>query len=521
MKRSCLYLMILALVLSCMPFGAMGEEAASTRLVPEGETATLTVFRPMDANLQDYVSDWNDTPYCQELERLTGVHVEYISPTMSAATEALNMLLVSGEMPDIIMDSRLYAGGTYQGVLDGYFLDLAPYLETYAPDYYKIITSEDAIWREAVDDSGVVSAFYRIFKTANPSWMRLVLKKELMDQLGETEVPVTVDDWSNLFQKMLDAGVTPFMLNATGYDEKFMGAYNIRQDFYQEDGQVKYGQVQQGFYDYLTLMHDWYAKGYISKDFVSQSNVDTMFALGEIGTYDKPIVAAYNFGVAEGYTVLSTPYPRLTEDQFLHWDSYKATLVYKDFDYGVVSVASTCQQPELAVQWLNFLYTDAGMDLANWGIEGLNYEIVDGQRQYLPAMWDYNGISQEGLNYYFKAHNAATYADNDTVCHANLLKSPEATAIRLQYDDDPLLDSALYLPNISMTEEESETKTSIMNDIDTYVDEMVLKFIVGTESLDQWDAYVSTVESMGLEQALSAVQSAYNRYMSVTIQESN
>lgn len=216
--------------------------------------------------------------------------------------------------------------------------------------------------------------------------------------------------------------------------------------------------------------------------------------------------------------MLSVPYPRLTPDQFLHWDSYKASIVQKTMDYGIVSVSTSCKNPELAVRWLNFLYTEPGMELANWGIEGLNYEIVDGNRQYLPAMWDYKGISQEGLNYYFKAHNAATYADNDTVCHANLLKSPEARAIRLEYDDDPLFDSALYLPTISMTEEESETKTSIMNDIDIYVDEMVLKFIVGTEPLDHWDDYVATVNGMGLEQALGAMQSAYDRYMAVSIE---
>ena len=318
---------------------------------------------------------------------------------------------------------------------------------------------------------------------------------------------------------MLAAGITPYMLAADGYEEKFIGAFGLREDFYQEDGQVKYGQVQEGFREYLTLMHDWYAKGYISKDFISQSNVDTMFALGEIGTYDKPIVAAYNFGEAEGYTVLSTPYPRQTEDQFLHWDGYQASLVSKDLNYGMVVVSSTCEQPELAVQWLNFLYTEPGIELANWGIEGLNYEIVDGVHQYLPAMWDYNGISQEGLNYYFKMHNAASYAYSDTVCHANLLKSPEATAIRMLYDDDPLLDSALYLPNISLNADETETKTRVMSDIDTYVDEMVLKFIVGTEPLDNWDTFVSTVEGMGLQEALDAMQSAYDRYMANTIAE--
>lgn len=520
MKRICLFLLVLSLLAACMPAGVLAEEdTSSTRLVPEGETATLTVFCPMDSNLQDYISDWNETPYYQELERLTGVHVEFISPTASAAGETLNMLFVSGDLPDIIMNAQLYTDGTYQAVLDGYYIDLAPYLPEYAPEYWNIITSDEAIWREATDSDGTVSAFYRIFQTPNPAFNRLVLKQEVLDELGVADVPVTIDDWDALFEKMLASGITPYMLANNGYEEKFIGAFDVRQDFYQQDGQVKYGQVQEGFREYLTLMHDWYAKGYISKDFISQSNVQTMFAMGEIGTYNAAIVAAYNFGVAEGYTVRSTPYPRQTADQFLHWDSYKTSPVVKGQAYGTVAVSSSCEQTELAVKWLNFLYTERGIELANWGIEGLNYEIVDGVHQYLPVMWDYNGIPQEGLNYYFKHHNGATYAYSDTDAHANLLKSPEAAAIRMLYDDDPLLDSALYLPNVALSADETETRTRVMSDIDTYVDEMVLKFIVGTEPLENWDNFVSTVEGMGLQEALDATQSAYDRYMANTIAE--
>lgn len=516
MKRILSLMLVLAMMILLAPAPVRAESAAPY-VNDTGAPVTLKVFRYIDSNLQDYVSDWNDTPYYKKMEELTGVHIEFVSPTFSAAKETLNMLMISGDMPDIIIGSNLYASGAYQAYVDGYFVDLAPYLEQYAPDYWSIITGNDAIWRDAVDDGGVISTMYRIYQAPNPAWMRLVLKKEVLDQLGVTEVPRTVTQWEDLFAKMKDAGITPFVLKNTGYDEKFMGAYGVREDFYQEDGVVKYGQIQEGFKQYLTLMHDWYAKGYISNDFVSISNVDTLFSLGEIGTYDKPIVAAYNFGVAEGYTVLSTPYPRLTEDQFLHWDSYKASSVAKNMDYGCVSVTSSCKNVEMAVKWLNFLYTQPGIELANWGIQGENFEYVNGQPQYLPAMWDYNGISQEGLNYYFKGHNNATYAYSDTTCHANLLKSPEATAIRLEYDDDPLLDSALYLPGVSLTEEESEIKTSIMTDVDTYVDEMVLKFIIGTESLDNWDSFVATVEGMNLKDATAAVQSAYDRYMAVKV----
>ena len=84
------------------------------------------------------------------------------------------------------------------------------------------------------------------------------------------------------------------------------------------------------------------------------------------------------------------------------------------------------------------------------------------------------------------------------------------------YDDDPLLDGALYLPNISLTEEETEKRTSIMNDIDIYVNEMVIKFIRGTESLDNWPQFVKNVEAMRLDEAIAVTQAAYDRYIAIT-----
>ena len=66
MKRFALLLMVLMLALSLTPV----SHAESVRLVPEGETATLTVFRPMDANLQDYITNYNEAPFYQRLEEV-------------------------------------------------------------------------------------------------------------------------------------------------------------------------------------------------------------------------------------------------------------------------------------------------------------------------------------------------------------------------------------------------------------------------------------------------------------------
>lgn len=68
------------------------------------------------------------------------------------------------------------------------------------------------------------------------------------------------------------------------------------------------------------------------------------------------------------------------------------------------------------------------------------------------------------------------------------------------------------MPPVTPTSEESREYSAIMNEINTYRDEMVLKFIFGTESLDNFDTYVKNIENMGLDRALEIQRAALERY---------
>ena len=51
-----------------------------------------------------------------------------------------------------------------------------------------------------------------------------------------------------------------------------------------------------------------------------------------------------------------------------------------------------------------------------------------------------------------------------------------------------------------------------MADIETYVDEMVMAFISGRESLDNWDSYVETVKGMGIDNVIGIYQDAIDAW---------
>lgn len=66
-------------------------------------------------------------------------------------------------------------------------------------------------------------------------------------------------------------------------------------------------------------------------------------------------------------------------------------------------------------------------------------------------------------------------------------------------------------PTVTYTEEEVKT-ISKWNDIDTTCREKILGFILGTEDLADWDAFIEEINNMGLADVLAVRQAAYDRY---------
>ena len=64
-----------------------------------------------------------------------------------------------------------------------------------------------------------------------------------------------------------------------------------------------------------------------------------------------------------------------------------------------------------------------------------------------------------------------------------------------------------------LTMEENETILNLLPDFQTYYLEMITKFITGTESMDQWDAYVENLRALGLEEITAVYQAEMDRYL--------
>lgn len=68
------------------------------------------------------------------------------------------------------------------------------------------------------------------------------------------------------------------------------------------------------------------------------------------------------------------------------------------------------------------------------------------------------------------------------------------------------------LPSTTILSSESGDYASKFNEINTYADEMYSKFIMGQESLDNFDKYVENLKKMGLDDVIAIQESALERY---------
>ena len=71
---------------------------------------------------------------------------------------------------------------------------------------------------------------------------------------------------------------------------------------------------------------------------------------------------------------------------------------------------------------------------------------------------------------------------------------------------------ARQLPGVTPEADELTEYAGIMNEVQKYRDQMVIKFITGIESLEKFDEYIETMNKYGLERAMEIQTEALKRY---------
>lgn len=498
-------------------------EATGEITYPLAETKTISWWHPLRA--AEYESSHDNNIVWQKIAENVGVEIEWLHPATGTETEQLNMLLVSGDLPDIIqIDGYLQnTGGSSGGVNDGSFVDLTDYIAEYAPDYMRAITSSDRAYAMATTADGRVTEFDQIKQTA-PQWNRVNVRNDIMKEIGwEDRLPETIDDYTEMFGAMKDKGYYGYKLDINGRDDQFMYAYGIGNGFYiQKDGSVAYGQYTDTYRDYLKQIRSWIEAGYVHPDWTSsEADPSAFFANKETGMYFMPSDIAYGLAKLNGYEISCVNYPRLVSGgefrfEVASWDAVPAD--------GIRTVVTTdCEERgnlEAALALLNYGYTEEGAELYNWGVEGVSFtRNSDGTKTFTDNILNNERIPMAQAQYIFKLHFGPKLAEPDVSCNPGTIADEHALYLRELYSDDTTVNSDGII-FATLTMEQSVARGDIMTDVETYMNESSLQFLLGEKDINDdaaWQAYKDTMQSMGIEDAIAITQEAVDQFNAKSI----
>ncbi|MDL2233824.1 extracellular solute-binding protein [Ruminococcaceae bacterium OttesenSCG-928-L11] len=480
----------------------------------------ITIWIPLQATVSKYYQTLRENATVQQFIKDTGIDVEFVHPPSGQEKENFNLLVVSDSLPDILSDcNKHYAGGESAAVGDGVFADLTDLVAQYAPDYNYFLENNDLFRKLATTSDNKVYSIYNYKDVQAPYYHRPQLRADWLNEWG-MEIPITFDDWEKYFDKVLaeKPGVAPWLPIKNGIEGTFLGAFEIGghdngKRFFVKEGQIHYTFNEPRLLEYLELMNKWYTKGYISKDFTTVDRMDNEFANGKVAALVGNTDTLYTLANELDYEVATTPYPRVKDGDAFHFDIF-----YFPQNGNPNTIAAKSKNKELALQWLNYGFTQHGSGVANFGETGVTWEMgADG----VPVFTDYAlnnpDIPMSDAEYTLRLHTCwAKYRYGDDISMIRNVALPDTWDYRAKWgmgDDPNPCDNAYALPTLSFTTEAASEIGKLTTDIDTYAEEMILKFITGATPLSEFDTFVKNCEALGMPRLIQLYQEAYDAFL--------
>lgn len=524
MKRKIAFILAMLVAGAVVLPGCGGGNETST----DGTQKTkITYWTDMNVNAVSVIQNYDDLLVYQELEKKFNVDLEFKHPPVGQSAEQFNLLISSRDLPDMIEYTWLnYKGGAGKAISDNIIISLNDYMQSSAPNLTKLINDNPDIQKQLTTENGDYYVMPALSFDTYTNFGGLFLRKDWLDDLG-LEVPETIAEWETVLtafkeQKGATAPLSYIKEYLSQHNSNIWhSAFGTGRDFYLVDGQVHYAPAEQGYKQYIELMKRWLEMGLLDQDIISNDwkSVDAKVLSGKTGAVNGALGAKFGKymslareGGDENFTLVAAPTPVMNKG-----DIPRFKTVAPEYDgTGSVAITTKNKNPELSVQIMDYFYSEEGAMLKNFGVEGTTYTMVDGQPQYTELITkNPDGLAMaQAMAKYLRCNVNAPGLCNDKRYLDQYYEYPEMKeAIKVYNEYAEESRPSNYPPQASYTSEEASEVATIMSEIDTYRNEIFVKFLLGDEPLDNWDKYVEQMNTMGLPRVLEIKQAAYERYL--------
>ncbi len=454
-----------------------------------------------------------DSPIWQQVQKDTNVTLKGVAPTTPGgdATEQFNLVLASGDIPDIIHASKSNIMKNSSKLVQ----PLEDLIAEHAPNLNKYLEENPIVKAAATGTDGHI-CFIPFIRDGSVSEV-MFIRKDWLDKYN-LPIPKTTEEYENALRTFREQ-------DANGNNKKdeigffdrdnlygipaVFNLYGTALTPYIEDDVVKDDRYTEKFKEAVKNVARIYEEGLIDPEIFTR------------GKDARDIMFQQNIGASTVDWIASTAaYQTKYEGEIpgLEWvpilppadESGKSMTEYsRDLLSGWGwSISKNCSDPVAAIKLFDYFFTEEGRRLMNFGIEGETYDMVDGQPIFKesvlkgekPVVDQLEDIGYLQIGYKQDFEYERQWTDDLALVGVDEYMKAQ-----------PFLKTVGSL-SLSYTGEELEFLSKKQPALASYIDEMIQKWVLGSEDIDaSFDGYLKKIEELGASEVLAVHQAAYDR----------
>lgn len=478
------------------------------------ELVTITYARP-ESSLQPYNPDCATVQWIRE-----NLGIDLQVSTYSDYETKMNTLLAANQLPDLFS----IWGNVSDVVGTGCLLELSDLISQYAPNVQEDYENIPELSRYKVD--GGIYTLAQIRRDDN--WEQgsvPCIRTDLLKEQG-LSVPTTWNELYEVLEALSEAYPDSIAYGTRGDDRLLFnymspvrglgGDYGLYQD---ADGVWHMGCLEDSYKEVLQYIHNMYQAGILDNEYLIVSADDWKSGLGTgkyLFYYDNPV-----FLDTLNKTLRETKADANLEPIMFLADENGNTVNYGHSDnyYNVWGISADTENKEVLMKFVDWLYSEQGGLLMNYGVQGVHYEMVDGKPQFLDSVVEeykartgdptYEAGSEIGIGDLFL--DMSWYSNYDAAFKSTSEESWTRENIHKVYADH--MDCVIQQPiEPPYTAEESARITEINQSYMDYSKTEINKFVSGERSFEEWDAFVAELIRKGAQERVEIANQAEQRF---------
>ena len=487
-------------------------------LVKETETFSVLIDDGGD------VEKVKDRPMLKLLSEQTNVDVDWQIFPYEVAVERKNLLLNSGDYPDVIAGWLLGTSDMVKcGSKEKIFIPLDELFDKYAPKITEVLNMNNIRADMTLPDGHIYNPPYPIPEPQliHGPW----INKVWLDNLN-LEMPTTMDELYDVMVAFRDNDPNgngrqdeiPFSSRMDHFYKwfSFFGYPSSEDGLWMVDGKPTYTSNMDYYKEAIKYFHRLYEDGLMDPELFTQDSAtynnkgkaeDAVYGVcilyypGDI----TPGVGEDGLNIrGDDYVPLPPLTSSTTDNPMWQRGSTGLTLFRTQW-----AITDNAKNPATIVRWLDNLYQTENSTQAWYGVFGVTSEFnADGVLEKLPKT-DVTGAS----DYSEWIGSMPKYVDIQT--WNNIIRSP---ADQQSQDSNDALDATWannmleMNPATWLSVEDSNAIATIQTDIRNYVQQKRAEWITGSADVDaEWDAYVAQLDNLGLPTLIDVLSKAMTK----------